>query len=295
MEPVTQNYFVGIDGGGTKCKARLENEQGELLGEGLSGPCNPAQSADTAFASIIEATSLALDAAAIPATKISDLNVCLGLAGVNVPRYRQTAQSWILPFKRTHITTDLHIACLGAHAGKDGAIIITGTGSSALASVAGNLTSIGGHGFPLGDKAGGAWLGLQALQYTLEALDSLVPPSRLVTDMCEALGTDEPQEIVGKSLHYKSSDFGKFAPVVVTCANDNDPVALAIVNEGKQYLIEVISHLDKLGAERISLIGGLSSQWAQWLPENIRQRLQAPMCPPEFGAVSLIKHLVKEC
>lgn len=79
---MTQNYFVGVDGGGTKCKARLENEQGELLGEGLSGPCNPAQSAEIAFSSIIEATTLALEAAAIPTIKISDLNVCLGLAGL---------------------------------------------------------------------------------------------------------------------------------------------------------------------------------------------------------------------
>lgn len=292
---MTQNYFVGVDGGGTKCKARLENEQGELLGEGLSGPCNPAQSADTAFASIIEATTLALEAASMSATKISNLNVCLGLAGVNVTRYREIAQSWIFPFKRTHITTDLHIACLGAHAGQDGAIIITGTGSSALASLSGNLTSIGGHGFPLGDKAGGAWLGLQALQYTLEALDSLVPSSRLVTDMCEALGTNDPQAIVGKSLHFKSSDFGKFAPIVVKCAKGSDPVALSIVNEGKQYLSGVISQLEELGAKRISMIGGLSSQWAEWLPDNIQQRLQPAKCSPEFGAISLIKDLVKEC
>ncbi|WP_334019799.1 BadF/BadG/BcrA/BcrD ATPase family protein [Alteromonas sp. S015] len=292
---MTQNYFAGIDGGGTKCKARLENAQGELLGEGLSGPCNPAQSAETAFASIIEATTLALEAASLPAIKMSDLNVCMGLAGVNVARYRETAQRWIFPFKRTHITTDLHIACLGAHAGQDGAIIITGTGSSALASVGENLASIGGHGFPLGDKAGGAWLGLRALQYTLEALDSLVPPTRLVADICEALGTDEPQVIVGKSLHYKSSDFGKFAPIVVKCANGSDPVALSIVNEGKQYLTGVISQLEELGAKRISMIGGLSSQWAEWLPDNIQQRLQPAKCSPEFGAISLIKDLVKEC
>ena len=294
MEPLTQNYFVGVDGGGTKCKARLENEYGDLLGEGLSGPCNPAQSAETAFTSIIEATTQALEAASIPALQLSDLNVCLGLAGVNVPRYRATAESWILPFKYTHITTDLHIACVGAHAGKDGAIIITGTGSSALASLSGTLTNIGGHGFPLGDKAGGAWLGLRALQYTLESLDSLMPSSKLVIRICEALGTSDPQKIVGKSLHYKSNDFGKFAPVVVKCAIDNDPVARAIVEEGKEYLCEIVSRLNKLGAKRIAMIGGLSSQWAQWLPENIKEQLQPAICSPEFGAVSLVKHVVKE-
>ncbi len=36
--------------------------------------------------------------------------------------------------------------------------MITGTGSSAFASVDNVHTIMGGHGFPLGDKASGAWL-----------------------------------------------------------------------------------------------------------------------------------------
>ena len=33
-------YFLGIDAGGTKCRARLVNAKGDILGHGLSGPAN---------------------------------------------------------------------------------------------------------------------------------------------------------------------------------------------------------------------------------------------------------------
>ena len=37
-------YFLGIDGGGSKCKVRLENENGTLLSEAISGSANVATS-----------------------------------------------------------------------------------------------------------------------------------------------------------------------------------------------------------------------------------------------------------
>ena len=37
---MTDLLFLGIDGGGTKCRARLRNAEGRLLGEGTGGPSN---------------------------------------------------------------------------------------------------------------------------------------------------------------------------------------------------------------------------------------------------------------
>ena len=55
----------------------------------------------------------------------------LGLAGVNLPGLYQKINEWHHPFKEMFLTTDLHTACIGAHKGADGAVIITGTGSCA--------------------------------------------------------------------------------------------------------------------------------------------------------------------
>ena len=32
--------FLGIDGGGSKCRARIRDDGGRLLGEGAGGPAN---------------------------------------------------------------------------------------------------------------------------------------------------------------------------------------------------------------------------------------------------------------
>lgn len=289
-----QQYFLGIDGGGTKCKARLENANGELLAEGLAGPSNPVQNAKLAFQSIVEAASQAVKAANIPGLTEHKLSVCLGLAGVNVPAYRTIAESWPLPFRQVKVTTDLHVACVGAHGSPEGAIVITGTGSSSFASVNNVHTAIGGHGFPLGDKGSGAWLGWRGLSYTLEALDKLRPSTPMVNAMCRALGTDNTREIVGEALAFTSRDFASLAPVVVNHVYKHDPIATTIMEDGKTYLEAVILRLNNLGAKRISIIGGLSSHWTGWFTPHIQQLLSPALNTPEMGAVVLARQAFKE-
>ncbi|MBU2979930.1 BadF/BadG/BcrA/BcrD ATPase family protein [Alteromonas sp. C1M14] len=289
-----QQFFLGIDGGGTKCKARLENANGDLLAEGLAGPSNPVQNADLAFQSILDAASEAVNAAGIPGLTLEQLSVCLGLAGVNVPAYRSIAEKWSLPFKNVKVTTDLHVACVGAHGSPEGAIVITGTGSSSFACVNNVHTGVGGHGFPLGDKGSGAWMGWRGLNYTLEVLDKLQPPTPMVHALCRALGTDNTREIVGEAIDYASRDFARLAPVVVNHVYKNDPVATAIMEDGKAYLEAVILRLKDLGAKRISIIGGLSGHWTGWFAPHIQQLLSPALNPPEIGAVVLARQAFKE-
>lgn len=33
-------YYIGIDGGGTSCRARIRDDQGNLIGEAKSGSAN---------------------------------------------------------------------------------------------------------------------------------------------------------------------------------------------------------------------------------------------------------------
>ena len=37
---MAQSFFVGVDGGATKCVVRLEDEQGKVLGQTVGGPAN---------------------------------------------------------------------------------------------------------------------------------------------------------------------------------------------------------------------------------------------------------------
>ncbi|MDZ7903049.1 MAG: hypothetical protein U5L01_11120 [Rheinheimera sp.] len=57
------SLYLGIDGGGSKCKVVLLAADGQLLGEGLGGPANPLRGVKVATDSILAATQQALTSA----------------------------------------------------------------------------------------------------------------------------------------------------------------------------------------------------------------------------------------
>ncbi|TIT28386.1 MAG: N-acetylglucosamine kinase, partial [Mesorhizobium sp.] len=45
-------FFLGVDGGGTGCRARIEDEAGTVLGQGLSGPATTRLGIEPAWSSV---------------------------------------------------------------------------------------------------------------------------------------------------------------------------------------------------------------------------------------------------
>jgi glucosamine kinase len=123
------DFFLGIDGGGTKCKARLEDAHGNLLAEAIVGPANAARNLTSSVKAVLQASEKAIAKSNINGLSLTQIHAGIGLAGINLPHVKQAFLKQSLPFSSWHITTDLHIACLGAHLGQDGAIVIVGTGS----------------------------------------------------------------------------------------------------------------------------------------------------------------------
>ena len=75
------------------------------------------------------------------------------------------------PFRSVVYANDATIACIGAHGGTDGGIVIVGTGSVGFAVVEGREIRVGGYGFPISDEGSGADLGLHAIRLALRAYD----------------------------------------------------------------------------------------------------------------------------
>jgi len=57
---MTDALFLGVDGGGTRCRARLETADGRVLGQGVSGPASMRFGIQAASASILGAAREAL-------------------------------------------------------------------------------------------------------------------------------------------------------------------------------------------------------------------------------------------
>ena len=64
---MTDIAFLGVDGGGTGCRARVENAAGEVLGQGFAGPATTRLGIDKAWASVMTAANAALAEAGIDA------------------------------------------------------------------------------------------------------------------------------------------------------------------------------------------------------------------------------------
>ncbi|WP_088328593.1 BadF/BadG/BcrA/BcrD ATPase family protein [Lacimicrobium sp. SS2-24] len=285
-----QKYFLGVDGGGSKCRVLLTNELGEALGEGISGPANPNQGLDQAINSILSATEQALKQADLPSHCIDKIHAGVGLAGVNLPKYRRMLEQWDHPFAQMHITTDLEIACLGAHDGEDGAVIISGTGSVGMVCNKGTQHAFGGYGFSVGDQGSGAWIGHQAVIQCLLALDGLRPRSELVDKLLSFTQCADTQQLAEKMANLPPSAYARLAPLVIAQAeSQKDAIALDILMSAADYINQLSRKLLSFHPPRLAMIGGLAEPIRSWLAEDVKPHIQEAIHSPEVGAILYIK------
>ena len=286
--------FIGIDGGGTKCKARLEDAAGNLLATSVAGPANPARDFSQTLHSIEQAVMAALIQAGLSSDDMHRIHAGIGLAGVNLPVYRDKMLQWQHPFASMHLTTDLHIAALGAHNGENGAIVIVGTGSSGVYLHDHLQLEMGGHGFGLGDKGSGAWLGNQAVRHCLESLDGLTAHTLLTEAVLAHSGSRNSAELVQRYLTARPAEFASLAPQVFACAEQDDPIAHAIILDGADYLSRLAAKLREQGAPRLSFIGGLAHKITPYLQTTVQQFIQPAQFAPEYGAILFCREDVNE-
>jgi glucosamine kinase len=279
------DIFLGIDGGGTKCKARLEDAQGNLLAEAIAGPANAARNLAGTVESILEASEKAIDNANIKGLSLNHIHTGIGLAGINIPQVKQAFLKQPLPFASWHITTDLHIACLGAHLGQDGAIVIVGTGSSGIAIHNDQHLEVGGHGFVVGDKGSGAWLGKMAISHCLETLDGITPRNILSEQVMSLLECDNAYDLVNLTLEAKPAFYASIAPLILQLAASQQEDALLLVNQAATYINKLCKRLLSGKLDRISLIGGITQPLMPYLDSQLQTIIQPAKATPEQGAI----------
>ena len=147
---------------------------GLVLGEGTAGPANIRMGVDSSMRSVLDATGQCLAEAKLSISS-RPIIACLALAGATEPIERKAIETYRHPFRQMMVTTDAHAACVGAHRGEDGGIIIIGTGTVAWAMLAGRSHRVGGWGFPVSDEGSGGWLGCEVVRRVLWAYDGRAP------------------------------------------------------------------------------------------------------------------------
>jgi glucosamine kinase len=289
------NYWIGVDGGGTATRVRLQRangENGECLGVAETGPSGLTHGIPAAWDAIQAAIDSAFVSAALPRPPKAEIALGLGLAGVHNRQWAaeftafDTAQSH--RFGALALDTDAFTALLGAHQGQPGAIITLGTGSVGEALRENQSRRVvGGWGFPAGDEASGAWIGLRAVGCAQQAQDGRALHTDFTQAVFNACGGNR-EALFAWLESANQTRYAQLAPIVQEYAGQ-DAAALQIMQRAALEVVKLVNALDPSRTLPLALCGGLASGMKRYLPTAIRTRLIPPIDDAVGGALILLR------
>ena len=259
------SFYLGIDAGGSRCKARLVNKEMQMLAEVESGPANARIGVDRLTAILVDIAESALKKADLPLTELANV-----IAGIGDCRHKPPKacawplRTWRFPTDAVHSIQMRRWPALGHTEGANGAILVLGTGSTAYIKNGSQAITIGGYGFPISDEGSGAALGLSGVRHALRALDGRTKATPLSAAISKQFDNDTTRAIawMDQATPY---DYGAFAPLVLDFAEEDDEIARSIVEDAAKHVERFIETIFAKGAQRCALVGGLAARMTPWL------------------------------
>ena len=198
------NYYIGIDGGGTKTRAVLVNDNLNILSEEIGGPSNfLVFNIDKVADSLTELIFDICSKENLSPDKIK--TILLGTAGAgrrdDAERLEnaviQTAKKKKIIINNFRVESDARIALEGAFAGKPGSILIAGTGSIMFGKDSqANIHRVGGFGRILGDEGSGFHIGRAGLSAVAKSFDGRNSGTLLTELVKKKFGFDSSTQLI---------------------------------------------------------------------------------------------------
>ncbi|KQW48186.1 MULTISPECIES: BadF/BadG/BcrA/BcrD ATPase family protein [unclassified Roseateles] len=275
-------WWVGVDGGGTSTRAVVADAQGRIVGRGEAGASALGQGAEQAWRHVAEAVGRA----EVPGLDLKDCAIGLGLSGTGVPAQLKAFVAADPGVARFTLVTDGLVALLGAHGGRPGALMISGTGSVAEALMPDcSRRMVGGWGWQIGDEGSGAWLGQQAMKLAQAAYDSRAAAGPLVQSVWRQAGSTRA-ELLGFCAQAGQGGYASLAPLVFEHEAD-DPAAAALLDQAARALDALAAALHP--SLPLALAGSIALRLAPRLSPALQSRRVEPQGEPVIGALWLIQ------
>ena len=323
-------YYLGVDGGGTNCRIRLADENLATLGETAIREASNLQieAGAAGYQSIIKGLDPVLQQASLSRDVLKDTYACFCMAGGRSETARNAFAGRQWPFAAVKVYDDIDAAHAGALGGEEGAVIIAGTGSAALAIVDGKRHQCGGWGFHVGDQMSGAILGRELLRRAYEAREGLVEGSALTEAALDRLGGDlqiimdwsfpkakavardgstlpavdvvaEPFTAGDKAyddfvIGRAPVDYGSFTRLIFEFFEKGDPVARELIDLQMSYVDNYVRWFKVRGATRMAPTGGVSERMYPMLVERYGDFIVKPQGDNLSGAVILARQNFQE-
>ena len=293
-QDVQIQYYLGIDGGGTKTDFLLTDESGNQINRVILGPSNPVDIG-------IEKTKDVLERGIRQVCQGIDLrqvSVFTGLAGGISSNHKATVSDFLftLGFGCAANGSDMDNALQMALRGEDGIAIIMGTGIIAFAQQNGTLHRVGGWGYLL-DKGGSGYnLGADALDSALKCSDGR-DGSPLLLKLVEEKLQKPVQSAIAEIYRSGKTGISSFAPLVFQAFEAGDPHAAAIIRRNVDCVVEIIAAGCRYFTQKpinTVICGGLANRadilapiFQERISENVNLRFTTE--PMVIGSVALAK------
>lgn len=320
----TTNYYLGVDGGGSKTKAVLvsmetpkkhaRNSCQCLLGEATLAGSNPLTVGwEVAYERIAEVIKLAKQAARLtPESKPIQKGV-LAIAGAANPEAMQRLTSWASKqgfAEAIDVVADTAPLLANVLAEEPAIGVIAGTGSVVLVQdLSGATTTVGGWGYLIDDAGSGYAIGRRALREVVRSTDREDRKEPLTSTLLQALAIDSTTQL--KQSIYSVADprrtIASLAEAIVRLAEKEDPSALRLLEvEANLLANEIGIGWDRLTGEQSSAnefvlyVGGSllqrSNTYRKVLEQAVKQQglpLKATRLAPDgaCGCALLASHV----
>ncbi|MBQ8014802.1 MAG: hypothetical protein IJ264_01290 [Clostridia bacterium] len=247
-------YFLGVDGGGSKTTAVVFNEKGEFIchacGESINYYSVGIENARLAMKTIID--------------EIKTENFDCAVIGMSALNGRATSEetekfcSGIINSDKIIMDSDLFVALEAMNEGSECAAVISGTGSMVVCrDKGGNISHAGGWGYILGDEGSGYAIGLAGIKAAIRAAENCAHQTALLGECLRYFAIGNIYDLI--ELYYEKGVSRKktaaFAQVVYDCAQKGDAVSCKIIESEAIALSQTA--LGLLSKTRVDISVGL--------------------------------------
>ncbi len=288
--------YICVDGGGTKTKFVLYNEEGVVLDQKVLPSCHFMKVGYEGMAEILEEGFRTLKERNEP--NHYDFILSLGIAGYGrEEKIRENIEIALsAKFKNQPyvLKNDIETAIEGAFLGQDGIMLIAGTGSIAFCKYESTIRRSGGWGYLFGDEGSAYWLGRKMLEIFSKEDDGRLEKTQIYHLLMERLDLQHGHDLityVRETLGNRRDEIANLAKILFEAATAGDERALELYEEGAKELAEIVVAAGKgtVGKVDVAVFGGvfeakeiILEPLRKYLPD--RFRLIDPKAPPEYGA-----------
>jgi len=291
-----KQYYLGIDGGGTKTEAVLCDENGCILFSQKKSATNPN---DVGVSCAVEKLRDLIDEAHLflKKTQNSPAQLCIfgGIAGaLNHKDALLAALHEAFPQDLIEINSDAINLLSSELCNGNGCCLICGTGSVCFVRRGTEIMRIGGWGYLLDRSGSGFSMGKEAIEAALRSHDGRGDATLLTGAITEKLG-GAPWDKLTEIYEGGKPFIASFAPCVLSCANEGDRVAYEILFRQALYLAECLDAayqwIGEWETPLEAVLGGGLFRAESDLLALVKQNVTVPIhltvadAPPVFGAV----------